>query len=262
MKTYSEIIRVNELLLAFINHLNGLEHKFPNPTLYYLDECRSIMRIIIKNAEAIIVLADNDTSYSHAASNICRNVFEGAIRLVWLLHPESETEREIRWLGMVKNAKASLETIEKEAAELGIESNMLNAEQIIAMEEVVNKVSSHISARNKKVRFINGIPNFNQMTKESGYDFMYTMYRNLSGHVHLSHHSNRNYSADYGLNEGGILREWWSIYSILLFSLYASSTRYFEIHYEEHETGLTENHMQAMGKEIDKILAFAKSLIN
>ncbi|MFI0716456.1 hypothetical protein ACH4SK_38870 [Streptomyces inhibens] len=62
---------------------------------------------MVRNIEAVLLMARTDEVLVPAAWVNARAVFEHAVRILWLLDPEDPMARECRWLGMLADTERS-----------------------------------------------------------------------------------------------------------------------------------------------------------
>ncbi|MBI4325111.1 MAG: hypothetical protein HY674_07585 [Chloroflexi bacterium] len=77
-----------------------LNAKFPQPIGRFEAELEAytILKLMIRHAEAVVELASNDLVLLPAATVLARAGFEASIRVRWMLRPVDPYEREVRWL--------------------------------------------------------------------------------------------------------------------------------------------------------------------
>jgi hypothetical protein len=66
-------------------------------------ECWNILKLIGRQVEGVITLAESDLVLLPSAMVLTRSVFEAAAKCMWMLAPEDPFNREVRWLAHLQS---------------------------------------------------------------------------------------------------------------------------------------------------------------
>ena len=224
---YQEIKHFNERLLTLVDVIEQQNIlALSDSHLPCHSDCHDRVAVICQNIKAIVCLNASDLQFYNSAKIICRALFEASAKVGWMLNPLSNPEKVNRWLALVKEAERKL--IEQKADSQLAESDneYFTQERIDELTAVISQVTARVKVEKPSIKLLNGLPPFNQILEDLDVGFMYMMYREMSNETHASHLSSSTYSPNYGLNEAGVIWQWWNIYSLSYFSLLIGARAY------------------------------------
>lgn len=263
MTTYTEFECINNQLSELINKMEKInENNKINSVYYYEQECYDIINIICNDVRAVISLAQSDLIYINGAKIICRSVFEASAKVQWIMNPECNFDKENRWLASVKEASKSLKKFIVESEKYSL-SHLDGGyqEKIENMDSMIDRVSHRLIEFKPSIKILNGMPDFRQILEDSGFGFMYIMYMDMSANVHVSHSNNGLHSLEYGLNKGGIVWQWWNVYSLLFISIGFGVRDYMTYKLDNENALFTDEYGDYIKVCIDKLLTLANRLV-
>lgn len=146
--------------------------------------------LLIRNVEAVIVMARYDEVLVTAAWSNARIAFELSARIIWMLKPDDPYEVECRWLAFLEENEITERRMAREVnADADFHSR--RAEGIRDFRErVISALPSGYQAASK--------PSFRDMLEALGSPEMYRFYREGSQYVHGGMYASAGYSRNLG----------------------------------------------------------------
>lgn len=112
------LARAADLLEAAVAAVSTAFASAPT-TAYEADvEANLIIHLTIRDAEGVALLAREGAFMYPAAMVLTRAAYEGALRVMWMLHPDDPFEREARYLAMLKETEELARVAAREFAEM------------------------------------------------------------------------------------------------------------------------------------------------
>jgi hypothetical protein len=162
-------------------------------------EARTLMWLIIRNAEGVFELANKDLVLLPAALSVSRSAFEIAIRALWLLEPQNPFEREVRWLAQLTTAENHHERLGRELEKMKLDSAK-ERENAKSVREFRLAVTALLP---KGFEPIKQLPNLEEMMKSLNLRHLYSHYRILSQFAHGTHFAGKFHRKGISIGEGG-----------------------------------------------------------
>ena len=119
-----DIIKVCDLLDQLIHNLLEARDtitkwgEFEAPV-----ECLNLMYLMSRNVESITLIARHDLVLLPSAIHLTRSVFEMAIKVLWMLQPSNDMEREVHWLAQLQTEVSYFERSSKRLRELEVDDS-------------------------------------------------------------------------------------------------------------------------------------------
>ncbi|MYV77976.1 hypothetical protein GT352_29190 [Streptomyces sp. SID1046] len=160
-------------------------------------EARALSNLMIRNLEATLLLARTDEVMVGAAWTCGRSVFEHAVRIMWLLHPDDAYDRECRWLGVLADTERSHRLVAEamENAPTG-PAGANHREMADAMQAFRDGVTALLPAGYTPQK----PPSFERMLRSIDSTQMYRFYREGSQFVHGSMWGTALYRRNLGVD--------------------------------------------------------------
>lgn len=225
-----DIINVCNLLDNFIHRITQAFDTIPNMGEYEaIIEGLNLLVLIIRNVEAVIILARTDLVLYPGAMNLTRSVFEMAMKTLWMLDPKDAFDREVRWLAQLQTEEEFFDRISKRLGNQGLDiTDLLRSRDIIS--GFKNAVTKKLPEPYKP---ISKIPNLVSMMESINLENKYSSYILLSQFSHGTHIATGTYRK--GLGNGKKYGEfitpmnWGGVFSICWFSLANTSEKVIEL---------------------------------
>jgi hypothetical protein len=170
------------------------------PWKYEADfEARTLMWLVIRNAEGVYELARKDLILLPAALSATRSAFEIAIRALWLLDPKDPFDREVRWLAQLQTEESFSERYADKAEGMGLNGlqHRENAKNVRNFRlAVAAKLPLGYSC-------IKQLPKLDEMLKNLDQPQLYTHYMTLSQFAHGTHYAGRLFRQNLGCGKNG-----------------------------------------------------------
>ncbi|MFI9781083.1 DUF5677 domain-containing protein [Streptomyces sp. NPDC051956] len=155
-------------------------------------EARALSNFMVRNIEAVLVMARTDEVMLPAAWVNARVVFEHAVRILWLLDPDDPMARECRWLGFLADAERSHRLVAEETKGTpGSDVYCKNAQAMREFREGVTAVLPDGYSPQKP-------PSFQAMLQSIDSPRLYSIYREGSQYVHGSMWGTASYRKHLG----------------------------------------------------------------
>lgn len=177
-------------------------------------ESKLILNLCIRHIESINELAKQDLVYLPSAMVLSRSVFESAINVLWLMHPNDLFECESRYLSRLEDYEKWVNSQIKYYRLLNWKSDQYNEEKRLIFEfrkgiEKLLKDKGYKACSSKNVRDI--LKSINEERK-------YLYYKLLSGYTHGDYYSTNLYRKNLGvcrtLGEFISLDDWKLVYTV------------------------------------------------
>jgi len=115
------VLEVANLLEEAIGRTLNAYSSMTLPWTFEADfEARTLMWLVIRNAEGVYELARKDLILLPAALSAARSALEIAIRALWLLEPKDPFDREVRWIAQLQTEESFSERYAVKAESFGI----------------------------------------------------------------------------------------------------------------------------------------------
>ncbi|MFD9744727.1 DUF5677 domain-containing protein [[Kitasatospora] papulosa] len=160
-------------------------------------EAWAMSNLLIRNIEAVLLMARTDEVMVSAAWTNARCAFEQAARIIWLLQPTDRYTSESRWLGFMAEAER-FHRLVAEAAEKEPELPSSTAHREI--EQVIRDFREQVTAVLPAGYAPQKPPKFEAMLREIDAAAMYRFYREGSQYVHGSMWGTANYRKNFGIH--------------------------------------------------------------
>lgn len=155
-------------------------------------EAHALSSLMVRNIEAVLLMARTDEVLVPAAWVNARAVFEHAVRILWLLDPEDPMARECRWLGMLADTERSHRLVAQGSEGYpGGDGLRETAESIRTFREGVIAVLPDGYSPQKP-------PSFEAMLRSLNSAHLYGIYRQGSQYVHGSMWGTEGYRKNLG----------------------------------------------------------------
>lgn len=139
-----------------------------------------LLRLVIRNCEAICVLARRDMVLFPAAVVAARAAFEQALRSRWLLQPSALAEREARCLCHLKSEEMHIARV----SEWFPGTSDLGTERLLKIREFREGIARRLPAGTVIPK---AVPNIRDMLAEIGESAVYPAYAHMSQFAHGTH---------------------------------------------------------------------------
>jgi hypothetical protein len=146
--------------------------------------------LMIRNIQAVLVLARQDEIMATAAWSNARAAFELSVRIIWMLYPADRYEAECRWLAYLEEYERSERRIGRESSSDGGQQNQ-RAEAIRRFREGVTSALPSDYAPAK-------MPNFREMLNALNTPQMYQLYQLGSQYTHGTLYAATSYTRNLG----------------------------------------------------------------
>lgn len=146
--------------------------------------------LLIRNVEAVILMARHDEVLVTASWPNSRAAFELSARIIWMLQPDDRYAAECRWLALLGDWEKTERKLVEEVPDRA-EFHIMRAESIRSFREGVISAlpSGYVPAKK---------PNFHDTLTALNTPQMYRFYREGSQYVHGSMYASTNYSKNLG----------------------------------------------------------------
>jgi len=184
-----------------------------------IDEGLLQYNLIIRNIEAVALLAKHDQVLFPTAMGIARSTFEIAVRVLWMMTPKDAFIRESRWLSQIENIEEYNNIAVKFYREHGFDHSQFtqDRELILRFRQKLNELLI-VKGHNPK-----RLPDLRDMLKEIGLEKEYIRYIVLSQFTHGTLISTSVYRMNFGnmkiFGEYITSIDWYGIFNSLWFCL-------------------------------------------
>ena len=214
MKPTFEILQLTSLieegLTTFVEKTSTIEiGKYESVV-----ESRIILNLCLRYFESINLLAKNDFVNLPSAMVLGRSLFESAINILWILHPDNIFECESRFLARLKKYEDWISdqikffNLQKWNSDAFINQKEQINHFIIALEKLLLEKGQRLTQ----------VPNFRAMLKTIGEERKYLYYKLLSGFIHGGYYATTVYRKNLGwckeFGEFIDVNDWKLIYSV------------------------------------------------
>ncbi|MEE1738434.1 DUF5677 domain-containing protein [Streptomyces sp. BE147] len=157
----------------------------------------ALSNLMVRNMEAVLLMARTDEVMVSAAWANARCVFEHAVRIIWLLDPPDRFTSECRWLGFLADVERFHrlvgEAVEKDP---GLAGGTFHQE----LEGVLREFREGVIARLPQGYEPEKPPSFEAMLRTMDGSAMYRYYREGSQYVHGSVWGTAGYRKNFGIH--------------------------------------------------------------
>lgn len=193
-------------------------------------EAYTLQKLVVRQAEATILMARHDLVLLPSAHVTARSCFETHIRIKWMLHPIDPYEREIRWVSHLRTGAEQWGKFERNPI-VGDFWRSKFGKQKQALDNFAQEISDLLS----KDGYPNPekLPNLWEMLKELGQPELYMFYVWMSAFAHSNFEAATIYRKNLGcgkeLGEFIDAKDWALPLEIVWKSLFESSRRILEL---------------------------------
>lgn len=189
-------------------------------------EAYTLQKLIIRHAEAVVLMARHDLVCLPSAHVISRAAFEAHVKMIWMLKPLDPFEQECRWVMHLKSASEHFTKLAKgESLDDAIRSQCLTQSRIVDSFGV--EVTTLLSAKGYNVP--TKPATVWDMLKELDLKHLYPAYVQLSAYTHSNFEAASLYRKNLGrgkeLGEFISPMKWALPIEIVWKSLYVTSRR-------------------------------------
>jgi Family of unknown function (DUF5677) len=190
---------IDSAIEAMISACNDIPHS----EVYADQESLIRLNLVIKNIQAVLLIARNDLLLIVPALVVARAAYETAIRSVWMVNHEDPYEREIRLVCYINEEIKVQKKIADREPKLPADELRQLTEQINKLTEYRNKVVSKYSSNNpqKTIDSDQGCPNFEAMCKGITNKDLYKNYIYLSQYAHGNRTAIESFSRGFCENQ-------------------------------------------------------------
>jgi hypothetical protein len=144
-------------------------------------EAYTLQKLIIRHAEAVVLMARHDLVYLPSAHVTSRAAFEAHVKMMWMLKPIDPFEQECRWVMHLKSASEHFTKLAKgESLDEAIRSQCLTQSRVV--EGFAGEVTTLLSAQGYSVPAKPAT--VWDMLKELDLKHLYPAYVQLSAYTH------------------------------------------------------------------------------
>jgi len=193
-------------------------------------EAYILQKLVVRQAEATILMARHDLVFLPAAHVTARSCFETHVRIRWMLHPIDPFERETRWVLHLKSGADQWSKFEKSP----VVSDFWRAkfgQQKQALDTFGREISDLLTKEGYTTP--GKSPNLWEMLKELGQPELYMFYVGMSAFAHSNFEAATIYRKNLGcgkeLGEFVSARDWVLPLSVVGKSLFGTSLRILEL---------------------------------
>jgi hypothetical protein len=214
MESTPEILSIVKLVDNGITNFLNITNELEVGEYESVVESRLILNLCIRHLESINELAKQDLVYLPSAMVLSRSVFESAINVLWLMHPNDLFECESRYLSRLEEHEVWITNQIKYFDSLNWNSDKYAEEKRLIFEfrrsvENLLKDKGYKTSSRKNVRDI--LKSVNEERK-------YLYYKLLSGYTHGGYNSTYLYRKNLGtcktLGEFISLDDWKLVYIV------------------------------------------------
>jgi hypothetical protein len=192
----------------------------------YEVECLINITHAVRIYESIIELARKDLVHIQSALILTRTLFEGLIKVSWILHTNDVFESECRYVAQLDTECKFINNWVKEFEKSGYSSEKYN-QSLKSISSFKNDLSELLISKGYKIP---KLPDFREMLKSLNEERKYINYMLLSQYTHLTHYSGRIYRSHLGtekkLEEKVSFEDWKFIFSIC-WPVFEFATEYY-----------------------------------
>jgi hypothetical protein len=201
ISTTPEVQRVTDLLELAARRFRLSLRTVPSIGKYEAsDEALSILYLMTRNVEAIVLLARQNLALVGPAMAIGRATFEQGLRVKWMLYPTGLFEREARWLAMVKESEESYRKFAN-----GMEAAGEGAEIVTGLRETEAMIREFRlaveTALPDGIKRPKRVPDFLSIAKSIGEESKYFVYSFASQYVHGTITATELYRRNLGIHK-------------------------------------------------------------
>jgi hypothetical protein len=151
-------------------------------------EALNLFNLVVRDVEAVGVLARDDLALLPAAIVLSRAAFEISVKAAWLVDVDDPLEGEVRWLAHLKEEERLFEQAPVRPGETG------NAE-LEALRDFRRSVAAKLPTGMSELP---GNPSFEQMLQSLEVGHLYSAYRQASQFAHGGHRATGLYRRNLG----------------------------------------------------------------
>ena len=192
-------------------------------------ECLNLMYLMSRNVESITLIARHDLVLLPSAIHLTRSVFEMAIKVLWMLQPSNDMEREVHWLAQLQTEVSYFERSSKRLRELEVD----DSDVVATRDGISSFMNEVIKVLPEPYKPLLQIPNMDEMMRTIGERDKYLAYMYMSQYSHGTHVATGMYRRGFGNDAvfGEYIKpnDWWSVFSLCWYSFAKSGNRVLEI---------------------------------
>ncbi len=148
-----------------------------------IDEAHVMLALVIRNIEAVTMLARHDLVLLPGAMVMARAAFETGITVRWMLQPEDPYEREMRWLRMCAKREAFYSDTATFLSSIG-RDNTFFAGMADTLHRFHGAVAAALPSKYRKAFQPKKVPNVRQMLQALDQEERYVHYAFASQYAH------------------------------------------------------------------------------
>jgi hypothetical protein len=203
----------------------------------------------VRIIESIVDLARRDLVHIQSALILARSVFEGLLKVTWMLYPQDVFDCEARYIAQLNTEIDYLRRQKREAEQIGYSTENITA----AMTPLIT-FSGEITAMLKERGYSvpNKIPDLRQILKSLKEERKYQLYILLCQYTHLSHYAGQIYRKHLGtmkeLSQNEQLDKWqlvfgtcWPIFELATEFLLLRAQQQELVYSNEFKTSIKES---------------------
>jgi hypothetical protein len=156
----------------------------------------ALSNLMVRNVEAVLLMARTDEVMVSAAWTNARCAFEQAVRIAWMLYAADPYTNECRWLGFLADAER-FHRLVADAADMDPDPPNSTAHR--ELEHVMRTFREGVTARLPDGYEPEKPPNFEAMLRAVNGGGMYRYYREGSQYVHGSLWGTTSYRQNFGV---------------------------------------------------------------
>lgn len=161
-------------------------------------EAWALLIILVRNVEAILKLAEEDLVLFPSAVVLARSAYESSVKIQWLLAPDDDFGREVRWLAQVKTEIEFLAKGEKLLKKWTTVDSKPFRYSLETLEQFHEEVSKSLPPGHKPMA---KLPNIYDMLVSIGEEKRYHLYVTACQFSHSTHVATALYRKGLGTDK-------------------------------------------------------------
>lgn len=161
-------------------------------------EAWALLILLVRNVEAILTLAEDDLVLFPSAVVLARSAYESSVKIQWLLAPDDDFDREVRWLAQVKSEIEFLEKGEKLLKKWTTSDSRSLRFNRETLEHFHEQVSKLVPPGHKPMA---KLPNIYDMLASLGEEKRYHLYVAACQYSHSTHFATGLYRQGIGIHK-------------------------------------------------------------
>jgi hypothetical protein len=192
-------------------------------------ECLNLLYLMSRNIASITLMARHDLVLLPGAVHLTRSVFEMAIKVLWMLNPSDEFEREVHWLAQLQTEVTYFKGYSDRLRVMGSD----NSDAVKSCEYTSGYMEEVVKVLPKPYKPLKKIPNMYEMMDKIGARDKYLDYMYMSQFTHSTHVATGVYRRGLGNDAvfGEYIRpdDWRQVFSLCWYSFDKSGNRILEV---------------------------------